>query len=187
MSDFIEKEFKDHSIVLKKTIKSVIPSIEAAAGLIIDSMRSNGKLIIFGNGGSAADSQHMASEFTGRFLKKRDGLPALALTTDSSAITAIANDFGFDNIFSRQIEAIASPKDTVLGISTSGKSLNVLNAFKKSKEMGCNIISLTGNNGGKMRDTVDVNINVSSEDTPRIQEIHILIIHILCGLCEDNL
>ena len=187
MINYIENELNGHNKVLNKTIETLIPSILQATELINKTLRSGRKLLIFGNGGSAADAQHMAAEFTGRYLKNRRALPAIALTTDTSALTGIGNDFGYDYIFSRQVEALANPDDVVLGISTSGKSLNVIKAFDVAKKNGCKIIALTGQDGSQVLKYTDVLINIPDYHTPRIQEMHILIIHILCGIAEDQI
>ena len=187
MIDYIKDELNLHLEVIKNTIASSNLGIEKAADEIVSSLRLGGKLIIFGNGGSAADAQHMAAEFTGRFLIDRKALAAIALTTDTSALTAIANDFGYENIFSRQIDAICQKNDVVLGITTSGNSLNIINGIKAAEKIGCRTIGLTGNGGGDMADLVNTIIDIPSKDTPRIQEMHILIIHILCGIAEKEL
>ena len=162
-------------------------NIEKAARLIIDSLKGGGKLLAFGNGGSAADSQHMAAELVGRFGKERRALGAIALTTNTSVLTAIANDYGYGVTFSRQIEALAKPGDVALGISTSGNSKNVIDAVKVSKAMGLKTVGLTGNGGGRLKRECDVCIVVGSNQTPRIQESHLTICHILCQLIEEEL
>jgi D-sedoheptulose 7-phosphate isomerase len=147
---------------------------------------SNGKkILIFGNGGSAADAQHIAAELTGRYKSDRRGLPAIALTTDTSALTAIANDFGYKNVFARQVEALANEGDLLIGISTSGNSKNILKALKLGKELGCRTMGLSGNGGGAMSEVCDLNIVVPSTDTPRIQEMHIMIGHIICQAVDS--
>lgn len=172
------------------TIKTLIPlkdDIERLAAAINKSFKSGKKLLIMGNGGSAADSQHLAAELVVRYKKHRKGLPAIALTTDASILTATGNDLSFEDIFARQIESIASAGDTVLGISTSGKSPNVLKGLKKAKETGCITSALLGNKGGNIASCVDIPVIVDSGNTPRIQECHGLIIHILCELIEKEL
>jgi D-sedoheptulose 7-phosphate isomerase len=148
-------------------------------------MRAGGKLIAFGNGGSAADAQHIAAEFVGRYRAERQALAAIALTTDSSALTAIGNDYGFEEIFSRQLEAIGKPGDVVLALSTSGNSSNVLRAIESARKLGMATIGLSGKSGGKMLGLVDTCLCVPSGSTPRIQEAHALIIHILSGIVES--
>lgn len=155
-----------------------------AALLIHNCFRHNGKVILFGNGGSAADAQHLAAEFVGRFKMERDVLPAIALSVNTSIITALGNDYGFDLIFSRQIEAWARTEDIVVGISTSGNSVNVLEGMKKAKELGAKTIGLTGAYGGKLTEVSDLVIAVPSSETCRIQEGHITIGHIICYVVE---
>jgi len=186
MKDTIEKEINAHIIVAEQ-MHGLSDDIAKISSLCISSIRSGGKILIFGNGGSAADAQHIAAELVGRYKSDRKGLPAVALTTDTSALTSIANDFGYDQIFQRQIEALANPEDVVIGISTSGNSLNVISALKLSKKIGCKTIGLTGSDGGDMNKICDVNIVVPASDTPRIQEMHILIGHTFCQLIEQNL
>ena len=186
MKDIIEHEINAHIIVAEQ-MHSLNNDIAKISSLCIDSIRSGGKVLIFGNGGSAADAQHIAAELVGRYKSERKGLPAVALTTDTSALTSIGNDFGFDQIFQRQVEALAKPEDVVIGISTSGNSLNVVSALRLSKKMGCKTIGLSGNDGGDMNTICDVNIVVPASDTPRIQEMHILIGHTLCQLIEKSL
>jgi D-sedoheptulose 7-phosphate isomerase len=174
------------SIAVKEKLAGEAPELIAdAAQMIITSMQSGGKLIVFGNGGSAADAQHFSAELVGRYRQDRKALPAIALTTDSSALTSIGNDYGFDTVFSRQLEAIGKPGDVALAISTSGNSPNVLGAVSLARKMGIATIALTGNSGGKLRSHVDLCLAVPSDSTPRIQESHSLIIHILSGIVEN--
>jgi D-sedoheptulose 7-phosphate isomerase len=174
------------SIAVKEKLAGEAPELIAdAAQMIITSMQSGGKLIVFGNGGSAADAQHFSAELVGRYRQDRKALPAIALTTDSSALTSIGNDYGFDTVFSRQLEAIGKPGDVALAISTSGNSPNVLGAVSLARKMGIATIALTGNSGGKLRSQVDLCLAVPSDSTPRIQESHSLIIHILSGIVEN--
>jgi D-sedoheptulose 7-phosphate isomerase len=161
--------------------------IVEAATLIAECLRAGGKLLFFGNGGSAADAQHLAAEFVGRFMMERHALPAIALTTDSSILTAVGNDYGFDQIFARQIEALGRPNDVALGISTSGNSPNVIEAVKKAKKQNLKTIGLAGKEGGALARCVDLAITVPSANTARVQECHIAIGHILCELVENNL
>jgi D-sedoheptulose 7-phosphate isomerase len=158
--------------------------IAEAATLILTRLQSGGKLIAFGNGGSAADAQHLAAEFVGRYQADRMALAAIALTTDSSGLTAIGNDYGFEYVFARQLEAIGKPDDVALAISTSGDSPNVLQAIESAKKCGISTIGLTGRTGGRMRRRVDLCLCVPSDSTPRIQEAHTLIVHILTGIVE---
>src|SRR5580698_8823792 len=160
--------------------------VAQAALQIVKSLRAGGKVIFCGNGGSAADAQHLAAEFTGRYLKERRALPALALHANTSSLTAIGNDYGFDFVFARQLEALGKEGDVLLGISTSGNSRNVLRAMEVAKSKSIYTIALTGS-GGKMKDIADCAICIPSEETPRIQECHILTGHIICEIAEDML
>ncbi|MEM0097568.1 MAG: D-sedoheptulose 7-phosphate isomerase [Conexivisphaerales archaeon] len=161
--------------------------IAKAAAVITEALRGGKKVLLFGNGGSAADAQHIACELTGRFKKERRGLPAIALTTNTSCLTAIANDYGYDMVFSRQVEAFASSGDVVIGISTSGNSKSVIDGVIKAREKGAFTIGLTGKGGGELAKHVDMCIRVPSNDTPRIQESHITIGHIISELVEGEL
>jgi len=152
---------------------------------IIRSLKNDHTFLVFGNGGSAADAQHIAAELVGRFKKQRRGLPAMALTTDTSILTAVGNDFSYDMVFARQVEAFARPGACVMGISTSGNSVSIIEGIKKAKELGCFCIGLIGCNGGKLKDYVDAALIVPSNDTPRIQECHILLGHSICEMVED--
>jgi len=158
-----------------------------AAQIIVNAYENHHKLIFMGNGGSAADAQHLAAEFVGRFAKERKALPALALNGNSSSLTAISNDYSYSMTFSRQIEAFANAGDVVVGISTSGNSENVVVAMQKAKEAGLTIIGLTGETGGKIRHYCDILLNVPSKEVPRIQEAHIMIGHIICEIVECGL
>ena len=161
-------------------------TIQKAALLAIQTLKNGNKILICGNGGSAADAQHIAAELTGRYKRERRGLSAIALTTDTSALTAIGNDYGYDFVFSRQFEALAQKGDFLWGISTSGNSSNVLNALKLAKKMECNTLGFSGRNGGEMKEWCDILLISPSEDTPRIQEMHILMAHIICDLIEKE-
>jgi D-sedoheptulose 7-phosphate isomerase len=158
-----------------------------AARMIIESMRAGGKLLIFGNGGSAADAQHIAAELAFKMVREREALPALALTTDTSLLTAISNDRSFDFVFARQVQAIGRKGDIVLAISTSGNSPNVIEAVKQAREMGIRTIGLLGAGGGKVSELVDLALIVPHNETQRIQEVHIAASHIICQLIEDEL
>ena len=155
--------------------------------LMAAAVRKGNKLFFFGNGGSAADAQHLAAELTGRFLRDRPGVPGVALTVNSASLTAIANDYSYEYVFARQLQAFGSSGDIAVGISTSGNSANVIRALEVGREAGLLTVALTGRNGGKMRKAVDYCICVPSDDTPRIQEAHILIGHILCEIIEEEL
>jgi len=175
----------EHIEVAKKTEK-LLSLVEKAGKICAETLKNGGKILLCGNGGSAADAQHIAAELSGRFKKDRIALAGIALTTDTSALTAIGNDYGFEYIFSRQIEAIANEDDTLIAISTSGNSKNVINAINSAKDIGCKIITLTGKDGGKMKDLGDVNIVIPSNDTPRIQEMHIMIGHMICNFIDEE-
>lgn len=178
------------SIDVKRSIlsnDSMLEDIIKAATIVIDAYRNKKKTLLAGNGGSAGDAQHIAGEFVSRFNFNRPGLPSIALTTDSSIMTAVSNDYGFKQIFARQIEAHGSQGDVFIGISTSGNSENLIEALKACKEAGIYTIGLTGQTGGAMKEFCDICLKVPSTDTPRIQESHILIGHIICGLVEDSL
>jgi D-sedoheptulose 7-phosphate isomerase len=184
MKNLIINSFDEHLVVVNKTKVELQDVIYDACEIINQALQKGKKIILCGNGGSAADAQHIAAEFTGRFVKERKALAAIALTTDTSALTAIGNDYGFDKIFERQVEALASPGDILIGISTSGNSKNVINAFKKASEIGCITIGLTGNDGGIMSEICRTNIVIPSSITARIQEMHILIGHIFCSYVD---
>lgn len=173
---------------LKQTIAETLTGdINDAIGLIRASMSGGGKLLLMGNGGSAADAQHIAAEFIGRFKKDRKALPAIALTTDTSTLTCLGNDYGFENIFSRQVEALVRKGDAVIGISASGNSENVFRALQRANGLGAATIGLLGNDGGRMKEVVHKAIVVPSNDTARIQEAHITIGHIICEIIEQEL
>ena len=185
-----EEQIKDKILTRLDIIQNSIllsPQINQSINLIIDCLKKGNKIILFGNGGSAADAQHIAAEFIGRFNINRESLPAIALTSNSSTITALANDFSFDTIFSRQCESLISKDDIAIGISTSGNSLNVEKAITTCKNKGAITIALLGNNGGTIKKHVDVPIIVNSSSTPHIQEIHRMIYHIICEIVENEL
>jgi D-sedoheptulose 7-phosphate isomerase len=175
----------DKSIQVISESKKLINEIQLAIELIIKCFSNKNKVVIFGNGGSAADSQHFAAEFIGRFQLERKSLPAVSLTTDSSILTALGNDYSFEEIFSRQCESIVKENDVVIAISTSGNSLNVIKGITSSKNNGATIIGILGNDGGKIKDLVNIPIIIPSNSTPRIQESHRLILHIICDLVEQ--
>ncbi len=187
MQKTIQNIFNESIKTKEDACKNNLKEIEQAARLIIRSLKKGGKLLICGNGGSAADSQHIAAEFIGRFQKERKSLAAIALTTDTSILTSLGNDYGYDIVFSRQIEGLAHKRDVVLGISTSGNSSNVVQAIKTAKKLNVQTITLTGHKGGKLARLSDIHLNVPSANTARIQESHICIAHILCELVEKKL
>ncbi|MBN9342990.1 MAG: phosphoheptose isomerase [Caedibacter sp. 38-128] len=182
---FFQAELKEHLIVAEETQKSMQNQFISLVEMAINTLQKGGKIIFFGNGGSAADSQHLATELTVRYRKNRAALAALALTTDTSALTAIGNDFGFDHLFERQIEALAKPDDLIIGITTSGKSPNVILAFKKAQALGLKTVAFTGGTGGELPGIVDLMLCVPSFTTSRIQEMHITLGQMLCGALED--
>ena len=184
--EFVKQSIEE-SINAKREFIKESSNINDAANKIVEALTRGKKILICGNGGSAADSQHIAAEFVGRYKLERRGLPAIALTTDSSILTAWSNDYEYESVFSRQIEALATKGDVILGISTSGNSKNVLNALSKGKEIGTINISLTGKNGGEIKKISDININSNSTETPRIQECHMTAYHIICEIVEREM
>ncbi len=187
MKEFIQNRVRDSIRVKEETLKGNIEIISRIAETMIQALKKGNKLIFFGNGGSAADSQHIAAEFIGRFQRERKSLPAIALTTDTSILTALSNDYGFDIVFARQLEGLGRAGDVAIGFSTSGNSKNVIEGIKKAKELGLKTVSLTGCKGGKLASLCDLSLIVASDNTARIQESHICFSHILCELIEDNL
>ena len=186
IKNMIISELQAHKTTIEKTIEVMVPQIEEASRSVIETLKNGNKILLCGNGGSAADAQHIAAELTGRYKSERRGLPAIALTTDTSALTAIANDYGYNRIFNRQVEALGREGDLFIGISTSGNSANVISAFTSAKDLGCKTIGLSGRDGGAMNDACDINLVVPSDDTPRIQEMHITIGHILCAAVDHH-
>jgi len=185
MKSIIINEINMH-IETSKSLINQTEEIIKSSQLCINSLKNGGKILLFGNGGSAADAQHIAAELVGRYKIERKGLSAIALTTDSSVLTSIGNDFGYNHIFDRQLEALANNLDVVIGLSTSGSSINVINGLKMASEIGCRTIGFSGQGGGGMNQICDVSLVVPSQDTPRIQEMHIVIGHILCHLIEQE-
>jgi D-sedoheptulose 7-phosphate isomerase len=167
-------------------LTTLIPQISQVAEELRTCLKRGGKILLMGNGGSAADSQHIAAEIVGRYKKERRGLAAIALTTDTSIITSVGNDYGYDYIFARQIEALCRPEDIVIGITTSGNSKNVVAAIEEAIKIGATTIGLTGGNGGKLSSLCKINLVMPSNDTPRIQEAHIFVGHSLCDLLETE-
>lgn len=186
--DRLISESLHHSIAAKEALVATQrDTIKLLAQWLIETMRSGNKLLIFGNGGSAADAQHMAAEFVNRFLIDRPPLAAIALTTDSSILTSIGNDFSFADIFSKQVQALGKPGDLALGISTSGNSANVIRAVETARAMGLRTAALTGNKGGALIDIADLTLNVPSQFTPAIQEAHVWVEHLLCQIVDEAL
>lgn len=182
--DVVEKTIRQHIEVFEKVLTGNREQIENCANLIFETFKRGNKILIFGNGGSAADAQHIAAEFVGRYETERTALPAIALTTDTSALTAIANDYDFERIFTRQVEALAVSGDCMIAISTSGNSPNVISAVMKAREKGCRIIGMTGIKGKKLASLCDEALLIPSEKTARIQEAHITIAHIWCEMID---
>jgi D-sedoheptulose 7-phosphate isomerase len=187
--DLLKTRAKEHISVAQKLISEGALSASSAklAAKISLCFKSGGKLLICGNGGSAADAQHMAAEFVGRYMKERRALPAIALTTNTSTLTAIGNDYGYDRVFARQIEALAAKGDVVIGISTSGNSQNVIEAMKAAKSAGSFTAVMVGARACKLDSMADLVLKAPSESTPRIQEMHILLIHTICEMVEDSI
>jgi D-sedoheptulose 7-phosphate isomerase len=183
------KEIINNSISVKQMIlqnSELLITIQAVVDEIVIAFRAGNRVYFCGNGGSAADAQHLAAEFSGRFYKDRVALPAEALHCNTSYLTAVANDYGYEFVYSRLIEGIGQPGDVLVGLSTSGNSINIIEAFKKAKRKGMINIAFTGESGGNMKEDSDFLINVPSLDTPRIQESHIMLGHIICELVETN-
>jgi len=187
MVNEISRQLKAHIEVVRSVEEQLTEAITASVAMLVDALRNGKKILLMGNGGSAADAQHFAAEMVGRFLMERKALPAIALTTDTSILTAVGNDYGFDEIFKRQVEALAEPGDVVFGISTSGKSVNVKRAIDAGKNIGTKTLGLLGCDGGDIASVVDLHLTVPSSETPRIQEAHLVIIHIICDLVEKGL
>jgi len=185
MRDKIKDLFLESIQVKEELLRTGIDRIIEITELIIDSMKKGGKVILFGNGGSASDSQHIAAELVGRFKKDRNAMPAIALTTNTSILTSLANDYGYEVVFAKQIEALGQKNDVAIGISTSGKAKNVANGIKQAKKMGIKTVALTGGDGGELEKLADISLVVHSSSTARIQEAHITVGHIICELVEE--
>jgi D-sedoheptulose 7-phosphate isomerase len=183
----MKKYFKESSDLKMKFIEDNEDKIIDSINIITDALKNGNKILICGNGGSAADSQHFAAEIVGRYKLERKGYPAIALSTDTSILTAIGNDYGFEKIFERQIEALGNKGDILIGISTSGNSKNVINAVNIAKNMGIYTIGLLGKDGGKLNNLVDLPLVVPSNNTPRVQECHLTIYHVICEEVEKKL
>jgi len=173
--------------VKRRTIETQAPMIVAIAERVVETFRRGGKLLLCGNGGSAADAQHIAAEFVSRFRRERHGLPAIALTTDTSILTAISNDYGYERVFARQVEALGRPGDMVIGISTSGISASVIAAMRAARNGSMATVGFTGASGGTLVDHVDLCLCVPSHNTARIQEVHITVAHVVCEIVERTL
>ena len=186
LSGEIQERLTDSIQTKEKVRQSLIPAIASAARLLIEALEAGQKVLLFGNGGSAADCQHIAAELIGKLLVKRRALPAVALTTDTSTLTALANDFGYEAVFARQVEALGHAGDVAVALSTSGESPNVLAAIRTARKIGLKTIALTGRDGGALKGLVDLAVIIPSDSTQRIQEAHITIGHILCELIEKH-
>lgn len=189
MNQYIKNQISGTQRIMSDMLSddSLCTQVELAAKSCIDCLQNGGKILLAGNGGSAADAQHIAGEFVSRFAFDRPGLPAMALTTDTSILTAIGNDYGYEKLFSRQIQAHDRQGDVFIGYSTSGTSPNILHAFQQAKKSALICIGLTGNRGGPMHDLCDYTFAVPSDDTPKIQEAHAVLGHIICGLVENEI
>lgn len=184
------RQILEASLSVKQQVlndSQLLDTVDKATGMIVSAFRNGNKVLFCGNGGSAADAQHLAAEFSGRFYKDRTPLPSEALHCNTSYLTAVSNDYGYEFVYSRIMRGIGKKGDVLVGLSTSGNSVNILEAYKVARELGVTIISLTGSTGGKMKDLSDLLINIPSNDTPRIQECHITIGHIICQLVEEAL
>ncbi len=181
----VEALFKASIEAKARLTKEDYETVQRVADVITAALRAGNKVLFFGNGGSAADAQHLAAELVSKFYKEREGLPAMALTVNTSILTAIGNDYSYDRVFERQVEAMAVKGDVAVGISTSGNSPNVLRAIERAKAQGCTTVGMTGAKGGKLAPMVDLCFRSPSDDTPRIQEVHITAGHIICQLVED--
>ncbi len=187
MDKLIQKRFKESAEVKARFLKENLSRLLETIKLVSQTFEAGNKLFFFGNGGSAADAQHIVAEFVNRYIMDRPPLPAIALTTDTSVLTSVSNDMAFTDIFSRQLKALGKEGDVAIGISTSGNSPNVIKAFESAKEMGIKTVALTGNDGGILAKLADISLIVSSNSTPRIQETHILVGHLLCEMVEHQL
>jgi D-sedoheptulose 7-phosphate isomerase len=187
MNSYIQKQFSDTHSVITNMLDDIklMTNLESAAHACIESLKRGGKILLAGNGGSAADAQHIAGELVSRFAFDRPGLSAIALTTDTSILTAIGNDYGYDRLFARQVQSHGQKGDVIIAYSTSGKSPNILLALREARERGLVCIGLTGNRGGSMTELCDHLLEVPSADTPKIQEGHLVLGHTLCGLIEN--
>lgn len=183
--DYLKGEHAAHTAMFD-ALEPLFPQISVVGIAMQNSVKAGGKILLMGNGGSAADSQHIAAEIVGRFKKERKGMPAIALTTDTAILTSVGNDYGYDYVFTRQVEALCQPNDLVIGITTSGNSANVVNAMKAAKIIGATTVGLTGGSGGKLNGLCDHNLMMPSNVTARIQEAHIFVGHCLCEILESD-
>ncbi len=186
MKERIRSIIQESISVKEAAMASCLAAVEKAAGAVIQAFRNNNRVFLCGNGGSAADCQHIAAEFVGRFQKERRALAAIALTTDTSVLTCLPNDYTFDIVFARQVEALGRPGDLIIGFSTSGKSLNVIRAFETAKKLGMTTVAFVGHDGGPIGQMADIAVVVPSKVTARIQETHITLAHALCEVVENE-
>jgi D-sedoheptulose 7-phosphate isomerase len=184
---FLKRSLEEHQAAIQSLLDASLEDIEATGRLICETLYSGNKILLCGNGGSAADAQHIAAELVGRYEQPRRAFPAISLTTDTSALTAISNDYGFEQVFARQVEALAVAGDLLIAISTSGKSPNIVNAAKKARAIGCKSIALTGCSGEPLASSCDLALVVASERTARVQEAHITIGHLWCEMVDRAL
>jgi D-sedoheptulose 7-phosphate isomerase len=187
MKDEINQAFRESIEAKMRFLKHQVEPLSQVIRIVVEAFKGGNKVLLFGNGGSAADAQHIAAEFINRFLIERPPLPAIALTTDTSILTAISNDYGYADSFAKQIKALGKEGDVAIGISTSGTAANVNRAMKVAKEMGLKTVGLTGKDGGELAKIVDIALIVDSQVTPRIQEVHITIGHVICELVDRQL
>lgn len=187
MADKTTQVLKESISIKEQVLKTMTGEINKVADYMVASLKTGGKVLLFGNGGSAADAQHIAAELVGRFKLERRGLPAIALSVNTSTLTSIGNDYGYEEIFSRQVEALASKNDIAIAISTSGNARNVIAGVLEAKKQKIKTVALTGSGGGQLAPLVDIALIIPSQNTPRIQEVHITIGHILCEIVEDKL
>ena len=180
----LERSLEEHLETVQALLRSQLVEIERAGAVLIAALKQGNKVLLCGNGGSAADAQHIAAELVGNYERKRRALPAIALTTDSSALTALSNDYGYEQVFARQVEALAVADDVLLALSTSGASANVINAVKKARDKGCKTIALTGTSGEPLSSLCDLAVMVPASRTSRVQECHITIGHLWCELID---
>ena len=181
------KNMIQESAETSKFCETLLPQIEKAARLVVNVLKNKKKILLIGNGGSSSQASHIAAEFVGRYKIERNGMPAIALTADMAAVTAISNDYGFESVYERQIEAFGNEGDVLIAISTSGNSKNIVKAVEKSKKMNIHVIALLGKGGGNLKNTSNVEIIIPSNNTPRIQEAHLMILHIICELVDNQL
>jgi D-sedoheptulose 7-phosphate isomerase len=185
--ELLRRQIEEHKEVIAFHEETLLQGATVVGLSALRVLDKGGKILLFGNGGSAADAQHIAAEFTGRFLRNRRALPAIALTTDTSALTAIGNDYGYENVFSRQVEALALKGDLIIGITTSGNSLNVVRALEVGNMLGCETVSFTGRDGGRAAEISNFNINIEHVSTARVQECHILLGHLICSVVDNGI